>query len=101
MTDDLNSETSPTRGKLALVPLSTSSAAAPASGKIDTGRDTVNVLVVLIPRYKYDIAIVFFRATRLFCFFFAIDSCYFEVRGNGIDGEINGGGILRGVYGSK
>lgn len=69
MTGDLNSETSPTRGKLALVPLSTSSAAAPASGKIDTGRDTVNVLVVLIPRYKYDIAIVFFRATRLFCFF--------------------------------
>lgn len=70
MTGDLNSETSPTRGKLALVPLSTSSAAAPASGKIDTGRDTVNVLVVLIPRYKYDIAIVFFERRDFFVFVF-------------------------------
>lgn len=61
----------------------------------------MNVLVVLIPRYKYDIAIVFFSSDAtflfLFLFFFAIDSCYFEVRGNGIDGEINGGGILRGI----
>lgn len=43
----------------------------------------------------------FFSSDATFLFFFAIDSCYFEVRGNGIDGEINGGGILRGVYGSK
>lgn len=70
MTGDLNSGHS---GKLALVPLSTSSAA-PASCKIDTG-DTVNVftfdvLVVLIPDTNTISIRRFFSSDAVFLFLF-------------------------------
>lgn len=70
MTGDLNSGHS---GKLALVPLSTSSAA-PASCKIDTG-DTVNVftfdvLVVLIPDTNTISIRRFFSSDAAFLFLF-------------------------------
>lgn len=95
MTGDLNSGHS---GKLALVPLSTSSAA-PASCKIDTG-DTVNVftldvLVVLIPDTN-TISIRRFFSSGFFVFVFSFlgnSSCYF-VRENRIEATVK----LMGVY---